>query len=138
LQPEQDIQSGAIAQHDYDVLLYGIALGPDPDVFAFWHSSQADPRQPTRLNLSEYRSKVADEALEGGRTRLNADLRRVKYQPFLKSWRTDAPAVALYQPRFLFVTQGTFEGFVSGQFSNATDRFNSVADWKIRSEKIPK
>ncbi len=135
LQPEQDIQSGAIARHDYDILLYGISLGPDPDVFAFWHSSQADPRQRTRLNLSEYRSEVADEALEGGRTRLNEDLRKVKYEPFTKAWRSDAPAIGLYQPRFLFVVQGTFEGYQEGQFNNPTDRFYSIAEWKIRQEK---
>ena len=135
LQPEQDIQSGAIARHDYDILLYGISLGPDPDVFAFWHSSQADPRQRTRLNLSEYTSKVADEALEGGRTRLDEELRKVKYEPFTKAWRSDVPAIALYQPRFLYVVQGTFEGYQQGQFDNPTDRFYSISEWKIRQEK---
>jgi len=67
LQPDSDIQT-AIASHKYDVLLYGIALGVDPDVFPYWHSSQADPRAPKRLNFSEYKSVVADRALEGGRT----------------------------------------------------------------------
>jgi peptide/nickel transport system substrate-binding protein len=135
LLPEQDIQSGSIARHDYDILLYGISLGPDPDVFAFWHSSQADPRQKTRLNLSEYKSEIADEALEGGRTRLDEDLRTVKYGPFLDAWRTDAPAVALYQPRFLYVVRGTFEGYQSGQFNSSVDRFYSINNWKVRSEK---
>jgi peptide/nickel transport system substrate-binding protein len=135
LQPEQDIQSGAIARHDYDMLLYGISIGPDPDVFAYWHSSQADLQQQTRLNLSEYSSKTADESLEAGRTREGNDLRRAKYEPFLEAWQSDAPAIALYQPRFLYVVQGTFEGYRSGQFSNGVDRFYSVANWMIRNEK---
>ena len=135
LQPEQDIQSGAIARHDYDMLLYGISIGPDPDVFAYWHSSQADLQQQTRLNLSEYSSKTANESLEAGRTREGNDLRRAKYEPFLEAWQSDAPAIALYQPRFLYVVQGTFEGYRSGQFSNGVDRFYSVANWMIRNEK---
>jgi peptide/nickel transport system substrate-binding protein len=136
LQPETDIQSGAIARHDYDVLLYGISIGYDPDVFAYWHSSQTDPNAQTQLNLSEYKSDIADDALEAGRTRIDEDLRKIKYKPFLEAWRTDAPAIALYQPRFVMVVRGTFEGFESGQLLNATDRFNSIANWKIRNDQV--
>lgn len=138
LQPEEDIQSVALAQHEYDVLLYGISIGHDPDVFAYWHSSQADPSLSSGLNLSEYKSEIADEALEAGRTRVDEDLRRVKYEPFLKAWRDDAPAVALYQPRFLMVVQGTFEGYEQGQLRTATDRYWSIADWKIRNTQAIK
>ena len=42
----------------------------DPDVFAYWHSSQADIRAASRLNFSEYKSATADKALESGRTGL--------------------------------------------------------------------
>lgn len=135
LQPEEDVQSGAIVSHDYDVLLYGISLGPDPDIFAYWHSSQADPRVKSRLNLSEYSSTTADSALESGRTRVDNALRKLKYQPFLDAWLADVPAIALYQPRFLFVVRGTLEGYHSGQFLSASDRFYSVSDWQIRRDK---
>lgn len=138
LQPEADIQSGAIARHDYDVLLYGIAIGYDPDVFVYWHSSQADPTATSRLNLSEFQNSTADEALEGGRTRLDEELRTVKYEPFLKVWREQAPAIALYQPRFIMVVRGTFEGFAEGQLSQATDRFYSLPEWRIRNERMVK
>lgn len=137
LQPEEDIQSGALARHDYDVLLYGVSIGYDPDVFAYWHSSQADPNS-SNLNLSEYKNATADESLEAGRTRLDEDLRKIKYEPFLKAWRDDAPAVALYQPRFLMVTKGTFTGFTGGQLSTATDRYWSIADWRIRNAQVVK
>jgi peptide/nickel transport system substrate-binding protein len=138
LQPEEDIQTGAIVRHDYDILLYGISLGPDPDVFPYWHSSQADKRLRSRLNLSEYSSKTADSALEGGRTRLDEQLRSLKYQPFLDVWRTDAPAIALYQPRFLFVVRGTLEGYRSGEFTGPSDRYYSISDWMIRREQVIK
>jgi len=137
LQPEADIQVNALARHDYDVFLYGISVGYDPDVFAYWHSSQADPNSSS-LNLSEYKDGASDVALEAGRTRLDKQLRKVKYQPFLEHWREDAPAKALYQPRFFMVTRGTFVGFESGYMSSATDRYRSIADWKIRNADLVK
>ncbi len=138
LQPEEDVQAIALGLHEYDVLLYGISIGYDPDVFAYWHSSQADPLTSSGLNLSEYKSDIVDEALEAGRTRVDKDLRKVKYEPFLKAWSEDAPAIALYQPRFIMVVQGTFEGYEQGQLRTATDRFWSVANWKIRNTQIVK
>jgi peptide/nickel transport system substrate-binding protein len=137
LQPEEDIQTGALARHDYDVLLYGISIGYDPDVFAYWHSSQADPNSSS-LNLSEFKNEIADEALEAGRTRIDETLRKVKYDPFLRQWRDEAPAVALYQPRFVMVTRGTFVGFDSDYMNSATDRYWSIADWKIRNAETVK
>jgi peptide/nickel transport system substrate-binding protein len=137
LQPEEDIQSSALVRHDYDVLLYGISIGFDPDVFAYWHSSQADPNSSS-LNLSEFKDAVADEALEAGRTRIDENLRKVKYDPFLRQWQTEAPAIALYQPRFVMVTRGTFVGFESNYMSSAVDRYWSIADWKIRNAETIK
>jgi peptide/nickel transport system substrate-binding protein len=131
LQPEKELQN-TVAMHNYDALLYGINLGPDPDVFAFWHSTQADPRSDTRLNFSEYKSKVADQALEGGRTRSDTKLRAVKYRPFLETWRADAPAVALYQPRFLYVVRAPFHGIDAVRLNSATDRFSDVHNWTVR------
>jgi peptide/nickel transport system substrate-binding protein len=135
LRQEEDVQSSVIAGHEYEVLLYGIALGSDPDVFAFWHSSQADARLRTRLNLSEYSNTEVDESLEAGRTRLDEKLRTVKYATFLDRWRADVPAIALYQPRFLFISRGGIEGFAQGQFNGPADRFYDVANWQIRLEK---
>ena len=135
LQTEENVQSTVIASHNYEVLLYGIAIGPDPDVFAFWHSSQSDQSLRTRLNLSEYRSDAADTSLEAGRTRIDENLRRVKYEPFLDAWRKDVPAIALYQPRFLVVTRGSIENYPNGQFNGPSDRFYSVERWQIRREK---
>ncbi len=137
LQPEEDIQGGTLARHDYDVLLYGISIGYDPDVFAYWHSSQINPNS-SGLNLSEYNNATADEALEAGRTRLDEQLRKIKYEPFLKVWRDDAPAVALYQAKFFMVTRGTFEGFEGGLLNTATDRYWSIANWKVRNAQVIK
>lgn len=136
LQDEQELQT-SLALHNYDSLLYGIALGPDPDVFPYWHSTQADIRSANRLNFSEYKSAIADKSLEAGRTRNDATLRSIKYKPFLEAWRDDAPAIALYQPRYLYVTRGPIANFSPTALNNASDRFNNVENWQIRLKEQP-
>ncbi len=130
-----DIQ-GVVSRHEYDALLYGISIGPDPDVFAYWHSSQADPHSVNRLNLSEYKSVVSDKALEAGRSRTDPMLRSIKYRPFLEAWRVDAPAVVLYQPRFLYISKGPIFGFDPTVINTSSDRFANVNDWMVKQEQI--
>lgn len=134
LQQESDLQS-TIAFHNYDALLFGVSLGTDPDVFAYWHSSQADPRSANRLNFSEYKSGTADASLEGGRARLESDLRIVKYRAFLEAWRNDAPAIALYQPRFLYVSSDDIYNFNPTVMNSPTDRYTNIQNWMIREER---
>lgn len=135
LQPDSDLQT-TVTGHNYDALLYGISLGIDPDVYAYWGSTQADERAANRVNFSEYRSTTADRALEAGRTRIDGSLRAVKYKPFLDAWRNDAPALALYQPRYLYITRDTVFGLDPSTINTASDRYANVAQWKIRQQSV--
>ena len=132
---QADLQN-AIMSRSYGILLYGISLGLDPDQFAYWHSSQADVRATRRLNFSNYSSKTADAALEAGRTRLDPSLRAAKYKPFLEAWRDDAPALAIYQPRFLYVSRGPVFNFKERTINTPSDRFANVQNWMIRTERV--
>lgn len=135
LQDQSDFET-TLQFHNYDALLYGISIGPDPDVFAYWDSSQADIRSASRLNFSEYHSAQADTALEAGRTRLDPALRVVKYAPFLAAWQSDAPALGLYQPRFLYITRGPVYGLDEHALNVDTDRYFSVAKWEIHTARV--
>lgn len=135
LQQTTDFQV-TVQLHNYDALVYGISIGVDPDVYAYWHSSQADARAASRLNFSEYTSKIADASLEAGRTRSNAELRTIKYQPFLKAWHDDAPAITLYEPEILYVTRGEVSGQTAHTINTDTDRYNNVADWSIVRKQV--
>ena len=137
LQSEEDLQS-VIAFHNYDILLYGISLGNDPDVYAYWHSTQADATSSTRLNFAEYKSEIVDQALEGGRSRTDPKVRAIKYQPMLTSYSDDAPAISLYQPRLLYLTSRKVFNFHAGMIPVATDRFSNVENWAIRQELVNK
>ncbi|MBC7581972.1 hypothetical protein H7097_03870 [Aeromicrobium sp.] len=130
----QDFQN-VLAAHAYDAVLYGISIGVDPDVFVYWDSTQTDPRS-TRLNMSLYKSTTADAALEAGRTRLDPVLRTIKYKPFLESWKQDAPALGLYQPRYRYITHQTVYGLDAKTLNNGTDRLNNVHNWMTVTREV--
>jgi peptide/nickel transport system substrate-binding protein len=135
LEASADFQT-TLAYHNYDAVLYGISVGRDPDVLVYWNSKHADVRAENRLNFSEYKSAVADEALQSGRTRSDPALRAVKYQPFLQAWRDDAPAVGLYQPRFLYITRGPVHGLSERTINSEVQRFSNVYNWMIRQTGV--
>lgn len=126
----------ALTYHGYEAILNGISIGTDPDVFVYWDSSQADIRSANRLNISEYKSAAADTALEAGRTRLDPSLRVIKYKPFLQAWQQDNPALGLYQPRLLYLTNGFVAGLTSQPINTTADRFINVHNWEIREAKV--
>lgn len=127
-----DIQSDNIATHNYDILIHGISVGTDPDVYAYWDSTQASTTSLGRLNLSEYKSKVADQALESARTRSDPAIRAVKYQSFVSTWVQDAPALAIYQPTYLYISRGPIHNYQKKVLIVPTDRYSNVNEWTIR------
>jgi len=129
-----DLQASVIGEHNYDILLYGITLGVDPDVFAYWDSSQASLTSQGHLNVSEYKSTAADQALEAGRTRSDPTIRAVKYKAFLTQWTQDMPALALYQPNYLYITRGPVYNYQRLADNTSSDRFYNVSNWMVRQE----
>lgn len=132
--PQRDLQ-GVIDERLYDALMYGIVMGQDPDQFAYWHSTQADLLSQRRLNFSDYKSAVVDGALDSGRTRIDPALRVAKYEPFLQAWRDDAPAIALYRPRFVYTTYTKLYNFDIKSMNSPSDRFIEVEKWMIRTDR---
>lgn len=130
-----DLQATIISNHSYDILLYGINVGVDPDEYAYWDSSQASLTSQGHLNLSEYKSSAADQSIEGGRTRSDPALRVIKYKGFLTAWTQDAPAAALYQPNYIYITRGPVLNYQRTADNSSEDRFYSVDSWMIRQQK---
>jgi peptide/nickel transport system substrate-binding protein len=128
-----DIQP-VLLKHSYQALLYGITLGVDPDVYGYWHSSQA---VADRFNLSQYVSDVADRSLEAGRTRPDVSLRAAKYKPFLEAWKKDVPAIGLYQPPVFFVSKSIIFNFEPTRLNTTADRFYNVHNWQVQTAKKP-
>jgi len=56
----------------------------------------------------------------------------------LDAWRADAPALALYQPRVLYVSRTAIANFEPTTLNSATDRFANIENWMIREGKLVK
>lgn len=132
VQPDE-FQANVITPHAYDVLVYELGIGRDSDVYPFWHSSQAEPG---RLNLSEYRSAAADDALEAARTSLDLRLRDIKYRAFIEQWLADAPAIALYQPTLQYVQLKKTHSVTPGKLGEQLDRLANVLYWTAEVEQL--
>ena len=125
------LQQDIISERDFDILIFGVALGPDPDVYAYWHSSQIGEQG---RNISQYSSDIADINLEDGRTRSDEDLRSAKYEAFQAVWLDDAPALPLYRSRHFHIQREQVLGAKVEEVMSTEHRFHSVENWTINTE----
>jgi peptide/nickel transport system substrate-binding protein len=124
-----ELQQTYMRPRNFQLLLFGVNLGADPDVYSFWHSSQAkDPG----VNLSAYNSPEADKALEAGRIKTDAQVRQGKYDSFLKAWNADAPAAVLYQQGYDYGLRDDVGGLAARWLVDPSDRFFGVEHWTVR------
>lgn len=127
--PGQDFILNVIRPRNYDILLYEIELGADPDLFAYYHSSQASS---TGLNLSNYRNPMADDAILAARGTLNETQRIAKYEAFLRDWVSDVPAIGIYQASLIYYFNKNVRAFSEDdRLVYATDRFVDVEYWAV-------
>ncbi len=127
-----DLTQNAIRPREYDALLFGEVVGRDMDLFAFWHSSQ---RIDPGLNIALYANIDADKLLEEARI-TDGNTRLEKYRLFAEEVRADMPAVFLYAPDFLYVVPERLKGLQLGAIATSEERFLSVADWFVETERV--
>lgn len=125
---ETNLTNEVIRNREYDAVLFGYVLEKPSDIFAFWHSSQAnDPG----LNISVYNNPRVDASLSNIR---NQKDREDDQKNFSALWERDMPAVFLYSPEYLYLVRETFE--VPDNLTNASERFNQVNRWYLRTKHI--
>ncbi len=121
---------------NFDMLLYELAIGADPDVYAYWHSSQIGQ---TGYNFTSYSNKAVDASLASARSRLEPELRNAKYKQFIRQWQEDAPALALYQPVLEYVSNENVDAVRPGaQLVGEADRYANVLHWTVHSDTVYK
>ena len=121
---------------NYDVLLYELAIGADPDVYAYWHSSQIGS---SGYNFSNYSNKIVDASLAGARSSIDARLRNVKYELFVQQWLQDIPAIGLYQAANEYVTvKGAHAVDPDSTLITESDRYANILYWSVASKDVRK
>jgi peptide/nickel transport system substrate-binding protein len=121
-----------IKDRDFEVILYGESVGGDPDVYAFWHSSQIGGKG---LNLAGYNNSKVDTLLLEARASASSADRLAKYQQFQETLVADIPAIFLYSPTYTYVQSKEVSGFSGTMIINPADRFSSVSSWFMKTKK---
>lgn len=125
----QDFINNVVSRRSYDILVYEIELGADPDLLPYYHSSQA---ASSGLNLSNYKNTLVDDLLLGARDTMAAGLRIKKYETFLHYWVNDIPAIALYQPNLTYYYNKNVRTFGNDvRLVTAIDRFSDITNWAV-------
>lgn len=134
--PTANFIQDVLQARNYDVLIYELPIGADPDVYAYWHSSQLGV---SGYNFANYSNKSADAALASARDRLDPVLRNAKYIDFAERWLSDAPAVGLYQQSLTYVRNNSAAAIGDrAHFVSATDRYANIAHWSVDEQRVYK
>jgi peptide/nickel transport system substrate-binding protein len=125
-----------LQERNFEVLLYQLAIGADPDVYAYWHSSQIGQ---TGYNFANYSNAIADASLATARSRLEPTLRSAKYVTFAEKWLEDVPAIALYQSVVEYVTNKNVQAVSpSAQLVTEADRYTNILYWTVNHDTVYK
>lgn len=130
-----DIQANVIRPRRYQALLFGEVTAIDPDPFPFWHSSQ---KKDPGLNLALYGSKTVDKLLEEARQSADPNLRAAKYAEFQRQLAEDLPAIFLYSPHYLYPVSKSIKGVTTTLIAEPSQRFADIANWYVKTRRVPK
>lgn len=131
-EPGQEFIVNIVANRSYDLLLYEVELGANPDLLVYYHSSQASQNG---LNLSNYNSSVADELILSARETADESVKRQKYEAFLRRWLDDVPAIGLYQVNLSYYFDRNVKTFSEDiSLVVPADRLSDVEFWGV--EKV--
>ena len=126
------IESDVIRPRNFEALLFSQLVGADPDLYGFWHSSQAGGQG---LNIADYKNKDVDALLESARLTTDQDQRLAKYQKFQEILTNDLPAIFLYSPTYLYVQGKKLQGLNTNFITQSSDRFSNVINWFVKTKK---
>ena len=132
-EPGTEFIASIIRPRDYDILLYEIEMGTNPDLFAYYHSSQMGE---LGLNLSNYSNILSDDLILAARGTLDKELAVAKYESFVQQWVEDVPAIGIYQLKIAYYFDKNVRIFSeSNQLVTPLDRFADVIYWASVKDK---
>lgn len=121
-----DLSQNVIRPRKYGTLLYGMVIGRDQDLYAFWDSQE---RNDPGLNIALYVNKAVDTLLEDARSTANEEARQKDLQKIEDTVAADYPAAFLYAPNFIYALPQDIQGVKLPQIITPSDRFATVASW---------
>ena len=126
----EDMQKGPLKTRNYEMAVFGNVLKGNPDIFAFWHSSQ---KFYPGLNLSLYDNKTVDMILTKLQKAEQPDKTQLK--KLQEIIRDDAPAAFLVNPNYLYAIPANLRGFETDGFVTSEDRLKDAGGWYVRTRR---
>jgi peptide/nickel transport system substrate-binding protein len=131
-----NIAANQAVNRSYEALLYGNALGPSSDLYAFWDSAE---RFAPGLNLSFYSNAADDQLMSAIRTISSDASRTAMFATLQSDIATANPALFLYSPDYLYVTAKNLHGLATDTpLSDPSDRFRQVPQWYLNTTRVLK
>ena len=96
-----------IDKGNFEAVLLGWRISPDPDMYDIWHSSKTGPKE---LNFIGYKNPEVDRLLEEGRGTFDVEQRKRCYYRFQEILAQDQPYTFLYVPDALPAVSARFRG----------------------------
>jgi len=128
-----DLSQNVIRPRKYEALLYGMVIGRDQDLYAFWDSQE---RNDPGLNIALYANKSVDALLEDARSSADPKTRSADLQKIEDLIAADYPAAFIYAPDFAYTVPADLRGVVLPQIITPTDRFATVAQWYRSTDAV--
>jgi hypothetical protein len=126
----QDFTLNVLRPRNYDILIYEIAMGADPDVGPYYHSAEATENG---YNLSNYKNATVSNLILSARNTIDTSLRDAKYRKFLEIWLDEVPSIALYQSSLPYFMNKNVRAFSADQhLVSGEDRFNDIINWSVK------
>ena len=128
-----DLSQNVIRPRRYEALLYGMVIGRDQDLYAFWSSQE---RNDPGLNIALYANKSVDALLEHARTSIHPTDRTADLAKIEATIASEYPAAFIYAPNFIYVVPEDLQGVRLPQIITPSDRFADVATWYRRTDSV--
>jgi peptide/nickel transport system substrate-binding protein len=128
-----DLTQNVIRPRQYDALLFGMVIGRDRDLYAFWHSSE---RNDPGLNIALYANKSVDALLEDMRQDDDPAKETEDLQKINDLIAADYPAAFTDAPESLYTIPEGLKGVALPQIAAPSDRFAGVRNWHVRTDYV--
>jgi peptide/nickel transport system substrate-binding protein len=133
-QTASDFFSTVVRPREYDILFYEVDLGVSADPLVYYSSTQMTAGG---WNFSNYSNSLVDDSLLSAHTTTSQDVRKAKYEYFLKTWVADVPAVGLYQSSLKYYYDSSVSIYSDNMLlPDALDRFNDVRHWASVKQEV--
>lgn len=121
-----------IRPRNFDLLLVAKNLGPDSDIYTFYHANMDDD---PGLNLSGIKNREIDKHLENARKSHDLDSRAKRYSEVSRLINEANIASFICWPGHLYGISREVRGVGPFRIVNPRDRFWNIEDWYIYSER---